>query len=258
MPSKFIITCAARTGSTMLRYLLDSHPQICCHGEAFIRQGYLRFIFKNRRSFGLAPGYKEFLPKFKSKPLEDFLTDDFLHTSDESVKAIGFKFKTDEYFDSGYQEISRYLKSRDEIRVIHLRRQDLLAQYISYLFVHKKYNPTVSFDKEHVSSQKRLVIKQNKLQRYLSLVTQREEAIEANLSGHLLHRVWYEDLVNDRDKHLGDILEFLGVDKVIPPPATKKLIKDYEQHISNLSEVHHWIKEAGLGHRLSTAQNDPA
>jgi len=29
----FIILCAARTGSTMLRQLLDSHPEVCCYGE---------------------------------------------------------------------------------------------------------------------------------------------------------------------------------------------------------------------------------
>jgi len=31
--TKFIILCAARTGSTMLRELLDSHPEVCCYGE---------------------------------------------------------------------------------------------------------------------------------------------------------------------------------------------------------------------------------
>src|SRR5262245_5075326 len=31
--TRFIILCAARTGSTMLRHMLNSHPDVRCHGE---------------------------------------------------------------------------------------------------------------------------------------------------------------------------------------------------------------------------------
>ena len=33
--SSFIISCAARTGSTMLVHMLRSNPEIMCHGEVF-------------------------------------------------------------------------------------------------------------------------------------------------------------------------------------------------------------------------------
>jgi len=33
LANRFIIVCAARTGSTLLRLLLQSHPDVCCHGE---------------------------------------------------------------------------------------------------------------------------------------------------------------------------------------------------------------------------------
>jgi len=36
---KFIITCAPRTGSTMLRMMLDSHPDIVCYGEVIAVKG---------------------------------------------------------------------------------------------------------------------------------------------------------------------------------------------------------------------------
>lgn len=254
MKSTFVITCAARTGSTMLRYLLDSHPQICCHGEAFIRQGYLRFIFKNRRSFGLAPGYKEFAPSYKSKPIEEFLTEDFLHSSDDGIRAVGFKFKTDEYFDPGYTEISRYLKSKDQIKVIHLRRQDLLAQYISYVFVDKKYNPTVSFDKLNTIKTKKITVKRKHLFNYLDLVTKREEDIISELGHHDIYDIWYEDLVRDRDDILSPLLQFLKVDEISLESSTNKLIKDYSQHIANLSEVYQWMTDSAYTQRINKAQ----
>jgi len=56
-PSRFIILCAARTGSTMLRHLLNSHPDACCHGEVMgIRM----------RSFvGIKPTGSPLLKKFE-------------------------------------------------------------------------------------------------------------------------------------------------------------------------------------------------
>lgn len=31
--TRFVVVCAARTGSTMLCHMLNSHPSILCHGE---------------------------------------------------------------------------------------------------------------------------------------------------------------------------------------------------------------------------------
>jgi hypothetical protein len=36
--TKFIILCAARAGSTMLRHLRNSHPDVCCYGEIMADQ----------------------------------------------------------------------------------------------------------------------------------------------------------------------------------------------------------------------------
>lgn len=250
MQTRFIITCAARTGSTMLRYLLDGHPEICCHGEVFIRKGYLRFIFKDRRSFGLAPGYKEMLESYKSKPLEEFISSNLLSTVEPEVKAVGFKYKTDEYFDRGYVEISAYLKSQRDIKVIHLRRRDLLAQYVSYVFVQKNYNPTVSFDKGGASSTNKLTIKKKSLFKYLDLVEYRDKKIRSELTNHTIHDVWYEDILEDRENRISGILEFLGVDIIDLQPTTRKLIKDYRSHIKNLSEVHGWLSSSPYAQRV--------
>src|SRR5690606_41108644 len=37
--NKFLISCPARSGSTMLLHLLRSNPQVMCHGEVFGRDG---------------------------------------------------------------------------------------------------------------------------------------------------------------------------------------------------------------------------
>jgi len=251
MYTRFIITCAARTGSTMLRYLLDGHPEICCHGEVFVRKGLVRFIFKNRRSFGLSQGYKELQQAYQQKPLEDFLSKDLLNITHNAQQAVGFKFKTDEFFDRGYAEIADYLRSNNDIKVIHLRRHDLLAQYVSYLFVQKKINPTVSFDTNRDQSSKKIVLHKKQLLSYLDLVTGRESQIEQELRRNQIHRVWYEDLVRDKENYLSEILSFLGVQNVITPSTTQKLILNYQDHVSNLDEVHNWLIQSKYASRMS-------
>ena len=250
MYTRFFITCAARTGSTMLRYLLDGHPEICCHGEVFVRKGLLRFILRNRRSFGLSSGYKKFEEAFRQKPLTEFLSNELLSTSNAQERAVGFKFKTDEYFDSGYVEIADYLRQRADMKVIHLRRKDLLAQYVSYLFVQKKLNPTVSFDASSERSSKRIVIDKKLLFKYFDLITEREHKIEQELLDHQIHRVWYEDLIEDKEIFLGEILNFLGVQKIITPSTTQKLILNYQDHVTNLEEVLSWLSHSEYDKRI--------
>jgi len=160
----------------------------------------VRFIFKNRRSFGLSPGYKELQQAYQQKPLEDFLSKDLLNITHNAQQAVGFKFKTDEFFDRGY------------------------AQYVSYLFVQKKINPTVSFETNRDQSSEKIVLHKKQLLSYLDLVTGRESQIEQELRRNQIHRVWYEDLVHDKETYLSEILSFLGVQNVITPSTTQKLI----------------------------------
>ena len=251
MYTRFFITCAARTGSTMLRYLLDGHPEICCHGEVFVRKGLLRFIFKNRRSFGLSPGYTSYERAFQQTSLSDFLSTELFSDSKNHKKAVGFKFKTDEFFDPGYIEIADYLKLHTEMKVIHLRRKDLLAQYVSYLFVQKKLNPTVSFDPNSERSTKQIRLDRKLLYKYFALITEREIKIEQALHNHQMHRVWYEDLIGDREFFLGEIFDFLGVQKMITPSTTQKLIVNYQDHITNLEEVYSWLSQSEYAARMS-------
>ena len=240
----------------MLRYLLDGHPEINCKGEVFIRKGLLRFIFKNRRSFGLSPGYADLVKVFQAKPIEEFLSTDLLSTSNSNQKAVGFKFKTDEYFDSGYQEIAGYIRGHNDIKVIHLRRRDLLAQYVSYLFVQKKINPTVSFDTNLQRSSQQIVIERKPMLRYLTLVTERENKIEEDLNQHKIHEVWYEDLIKHKETSLGAIYAFLGVQNINTPVTTQKLILNYQDHIANLDEVQRWLEQGGFpnGNRSITTK----
>jgi hypothetical protein len=84
-----MITCAARTGSTMLVQLLRSHPDICSHGEIF-SPGKIRGLSRRHvRS--------EFIDRLSAERDRDPIKFLYKITLDlQGKKALFFKLKHDE------------------------------------------------------------------------------------------------------------------------------------------------------------------
>jgi hypothetical protein len=98
-----MIVNAARTGSTMLRRLLDSHPNIHCEGEIL----------------GEKP------PANPIRVLEKAY----------SAPVAGFKIKYEELSLPEFREVLEWLIAERSIRVIHLLRSDRLARLCSQVSV---------------------------------------------------------------------------------------------------------------------------
>src|SRR5262245_66621142 len=85
--TRFIILCAARTGSTMLRHMLNSHPDVRCHGEVMTGRG-LDSLASARD--GDASATRALLNRRASDP-QGFLEEVVLDPG--GAKAVGFKIK---------------------------------------------------------------------------------------------------------------------------------------------------------------------
>ncbi len=121
---KFIILATPRSGSTYLRSLLSSHPDITCLGEIFIQ--------KNKKS---APNlYSTFVKRNLSNYLSHFFNpkitiSKFLQTISASSKsAFGFKLMISQ-LEKQPGLLSILLN--DNYKIIMLRRKNLLHQYVS-------------------------------------------------------------------------------------------------------------------------------
>ena len=251
----FIITCAARTGSTMLRYMLDSHPQITCNGEVFKARGLSRFLKADKRPYGLSPLYEHLSDDFRNSQVVDFIARHLLQVSDANSKASGFKFKTDEYFNTSFTEVSNYIQFNKSIKVIHLKRRDLLAQYVSHLMVKKKKSKTVEFDTtmsgSNNSSIAPIKISMNRLMNFLEDVVGREERIINEMRHHDILEVFYEDIINPEGQCLKELQSFLNVPSQELKTETKKIILEYQSLIKNKTEVITAIKSSKFSSRFN-------
>jgi len=237
--NKFVIICAARSGSTMLRHLLDDHPKINCEGEVFVTRGVIRFFSLDRRGFRLSQDYHNYQTLFKSLNTSALLDKHILSVDDKNIQSVGFKFKTDEFFLPAFSEISSYIERDESLKIIHLKRKDLLAQYISYLNVHRNSGPTALFDPEQSKSKyDKLLVDILHLERYLEVQLFREKEIRVRLGNHSILETWYKDIIDAATNTLDHIQEFLGVPTRSLNTKTVKIIKNPYDLIINMEEVY--------------------
>src|SRR5437879_1043027 len=121
----YVITCPARTGSTMLVHLLRSHPEICSHDEVFSSPGTIggmtgTYLIKCRAE----PDFVNYLSAEKDRDPIKFLYKIVLDL--QGKKAVGFKLKHDELVLPGYRGLREEIVNDRDFRIIHLRRENLL------------------------------------------------------------------------------------------------------------------------------------
>lgn len=119
----FIIVCPARSGSTMLRKLLNKHPQICCHGEVFGQNRVLGY--SQHTGIKLTPD--EAL-KIREQDYVGFVEQ---YVFQGPRQACGFKLLYPQLFSFQFVPVLNKFLGNTELRVVHLWRRNLLARYIS-------------------------------------------------------------------------------------------------------------------------------
>ena len=101
---RFIVLTRSRTGSNLLLSFLNSHPNIFCESEIFAKLD------------GANP-ISRLLAVFAKQP--------------RHIRAKGFKIFYYHPLDAKADELWRVLEQRNEIRVIHLRRENILRTLLS-------------------------------------------------------------------------------------------------------------------------------
>src|SRR5881392_3736710 len=131
----YMITCPARTGSTMLVHLLRSHPEICSHCE----------VFSPKRITGITGTYLK-----KSREQADFIERLSRERDSDPIKflykivldlqgrkAVCFKLKHDELVLPEYKVLRDEIVNDRDFRIIHLRRENLLRRYLSHYIANR-------------------------------------------------------------------------------------------------------------------------
>lgn len=234
---RFIVLARSRTGSNFLRGLLNSHSKITIFGEivADSSQDYVDWD---------VPGYEQSgrISALRRQDPVLFLERQVFRTFLPDVSAVGFKIFYYHAQDNRWKHVWTYLQSSRALRVIHLKRWNILESLAS----RKRANLTNQWVETSVQPTQNcapvsLTYKECLIE-FLATVRWETEA-DLFFENHSMLQVYYKDLITRRDDVLCDIQTFLGVDCEILTPSTRKQSnQSLSQAISNYFELKEQFK----------------
>lgn len=233
--SNFIISCAARTGSTMLVHMLRSNPEIICHGE----------VFNYQSIGGLAGSYnllrksseydKALLTLYRTDPAT-FLYKVVFDTQEKKI--AGFKIKTDEIFRRPYRRLRRLLQNDTDIKVLHLYRADLVAQFVSLKVVNDQTGVTLIHNNEDRPDVKPFNADVREFKAFVRDVFRREQKSLDLYRAHRGFVISYEEAVRADAASLQNMQDFLGVSPRLLETTTVKILNHpTEETLLNYQEI---------------------
>lgn len=183
--TKFAIVCAPRSGSTWLHTLLNSHSQIISYGET------LREHYKDNPGKQLAS-------------LDELV----FHPHHASIQAVGLKLFYEYENDEVYQQSFNEVIADKSICIIHLIREDKIAQFKS---LKRAEASQVWSSGKRKDKQQDIIIDPLELEAYKNNLIQKEHQIDTLFQHHPVLKIKYEDLCADNKKMCAKIQTFINV-----------------------------------------------
>lgn len=214
---RFIILCAARTGSTMLKHFLHSHPDIWCHGEVFGDEvhGFVGVGFRSP----LRPVLKSIRSERPREFLHDFVF------APEAARAVGFKIKYEELSQPELRWLLDELRAEPDLHVIHLFRQNRLKRFVSwYLSARVHHIMNITNEKDRPARTTIRVSPRECLDDFAATARLEAQFLDW-FAGKPSITTTYEALLAD-PAELPRIVAFLGVDPFAVQTKTLKMNSD--------------------------------
>jgi LPS sulfotransferase NodH len=227
---KFLIICRKRTGSNFLVSLLQSHPKIRAFGEVFGDDEQIHWGYPSYSSAKVLQTRKKDPIKF----LDQIVFRDFL----KSTKAVGFKLLYQEEQNFKIKAICEYLRKIKNLNVIHLKRRNILANYVSWQIA-KKTDVWILLKGKN-NHQIQLEIDYQDCLNYFHKTKALEKEHESFFAEHAkqIHNLYYEDLVANTEQEIQGVQRFLGVESLPLTPYTQKQEKrSLQEIITNYDEL---------------------
>lgn len=209
---KFVIVAPARSGSTLLREMLDSHPDVCCSGEVF---GQLRVRGLSKRSSAhIEP---ELAFRVRKRDPAGLLAK---HVYASDCAAVGFKILYSQLFVLEALPAVAWLQDQPGLRVVHLWRRDLVARHVSEVKLRQRArdrNPEplpAGFVER--------MLKPGAVLRSCEVQLAARRNVDRLFAGHPTLSLDYEDFIADHAAQSRRLCEFLGVDPARWPALQAK------------------------------------
>jgi LPS sulfotransferase NodH len=229
--TRFVLLCHQRSGSTLLNLALRQHPRLFVHGEMLSDNEE-----QKRRWFNVGG-------RWFQGPDDDavaFVRDHVLvgRAGDRDL-GVGFKLMHYHANSGRAAAVWDYLAAETEIRIVHLRRHDLLATCVSDLTAQRsgQWSVQVNTD-ERPQAVPRFAVDAGECRRYFEQLEAAIAAGRARFAAHPYLELRYEDLVADFQGELARVWRFLDV---APHASKQRLVKQAllppSQQLSNFDEL---------------------
>lgn len=218
---RFVIVGVARTGSTLLTNLLNAQGQVLAFGELFRGDGAIgwdRWPFYSLQSPSL-----QYLQE--TQPIE-FLETAVFRTWPRAIQAVGFKLFYYHARTGAQAQVWDYLKADPKIALIHLKRRNILEQYVSLRVAHETNIWSTSTQREPAAP---IRLAPEACLRHFEEVRAQEADCDAFFAGREIHRLAYEDLVANRAAVMAGVAAHLGVEL---GPLKTKIVRQRTQPLS--------------------------
>jgi LPS sulfotransferase NodH len=229
--SKFVIVGAARTGSTLLVDLLNAHSQVLAFGE----------LFRTPEAIGwdVRPFVTYQSPRlidlYRADPVA-FLERSVFRRWPANYAAVGFKLFYYHARQPPQSVVWDHLASDRSIRILHIKRRNLLAQYLSLLIAHK--TDVWSTTRSPADPPVPLRIDVEACRKYFLDVRRSEDECAGFFKNHAIRNVYYESLARNYACEMQGIADFLGVRQERIGSALVRQNKDpVSQTITNYDEL---------------------
>jgi LPS sulfotransferase NodH len=211
----FVITSLPRSGSFMLTTTLDSHPGIRCAGETLSR-------FQEAEN----QPYKNAAEVLMSR----------VYSPGSGIKAAGFKLLFQDAREGRFTDAREFLVQLP-VKVIHLRRRNLLKRYVSFLHAEKTDVWILCDENERPGTHRFKVDIDELIMSIKDTLRSYDKMDREFFSCHSL-TVWYEDLVNEYTREMNRIFSFLKVNSAETKPETiRQETRELSEIISNYDEI---------------------
>jgi LPS sulfotransferase NodH len=244
-PTRFVILSAARTGSTLLRYMLASHPGVFAGGEIFnpveIKRGIISWCELSHEQARINADEK--LMRLRESDPVCFVHELIKTTEAWGYPVIGFKWHY--WLPMPEDPAAQHLFADKSLRVIHLKRRNLLRQIVSFERA-LKTDQWARMPGEAPFELPPIELPIEKAIFDLASLFYAEHDYERCFSGHPMLELYYEDLAQDPQAVGRQALAFLGVNPVaeLSVPTEKMGVDSLRFAITNHDELKEKFKAA--------------
>jgi LPS sulfotransferase NodH len=230
---RFVIVGIARTGSTLLVDLLNSHSQALAFGELFRSSDAIGWDI---RPFTTLQNGR-LLALYRSDPLA-FLQRNVFRCWPREIAAVGFKLFYYHARVLPYSAIWDYLSTEADVRILHIKRRNILEQFFSLQRAHlTNIWSSIELSKE-MTPPLRLEAEACKI--HFARVRRFEAECDTFFARHQAKSVYYEDLIASRAAEMEDVFDFLGLRK---EPVSAQVVRQRTEPLANVIANYGELKE---------------